>query len=613
MFAKSLPFKLSVPVPIILSVSLLLAWAFIPPAIKGNTLNTVEESAFQIVSQIKKIRGYYTKYVVADVVASDGLLPGVNHADDPNVVPLPATFVHDISALVAEESTNFSLYSPYPFPGRADRPTDAFMQDAWAYLNENPDGSYQLLEEQGGQTFLRVAIADKMASDVCVGCHNAHPETPKADWKVGDVRGVIEVRRDITANLASSDMLTWAILIGLLLAGLVLLGVTLGTARSIVRPVDQLCENMELVSAGNYDIDVTTAGRHDEIGKLGKSLEQMKVRLHAAQTAEQERVARQDEQNHVVATLSESLRRMAEGDLANVISENFPQDHEQLRQDYNMAVSRLSETLGATASVSESIRTEAAAISHSSKELSTRTEQQAATLEETAAALGQMTDAVSRSANDATTVEQAMMEAKQEAENSGVVVNNAISAMNRIQDSSSQISHIITVIEDIAFQTNLLALNASVEAARAGEAGKGFVVVASEVRALAQRASDSASEIKNLIVESGEQVSQGVDLVDQAGKVLQSIEQKVSQVAEQVSSITQEASSQANRLNEINSGVVQLDLVTQSNAAMADTTAAANRKLNAEAEKLSQLIQHFHLTERGVVGRSHEDLRTGTF
>ncbi|WP_291732167.1 DUF3365 domain-containing protein [Leisingera sp. F5] len=201
---KSLLFKLIIPVPVVLLACLAAAWFTIPPAMERNSIDAASDTALQTVNQIKKIRGYYTRYIVKDVVASHSLRPGINHQEDPGVIPLPATFVHDVSALMAAERSSFTLYSPYPFPDREGRRMDGFMQDAWAYLNSTPDGSYSRTETQDGETFLRVAVADRMVSEVCVSCHNSHAASPKTDWQLGDVRGIVEVRQNISGTLAAS-------------------------------------------------------------------------------------------------------------------------------------------------------------------------------------------------------------------------------------------------------------------------------------------------------------------------------------------------------------------------------------------------------------------------
>src|SRR5690606_21210821 len=182
----------------------------------------------------------------------------------------------------------------------------------------------------------------------------------------------------------------------------------------------------------------------------------------------------------------------------------------------------------------------------------------------------------------------------------GVVVRNAVDAMQLIEKSSSEISNIIGVIDDIAFQTNLLALNAGVEAARAGEAGKGFAVVAQEVRELAQRSATAAKEIKTLISASEEQVKQGVSLVGDAGNALSLIATEVLEIDHHVQAIAEAAREQAVGLQEINTAVNSMDQGTQQNAAMVEETTAASHSLAGEASVLAQLMAQFQTSHSQV-------------
>jgi methyl-accepting chemotaxis protein len=246
-------------------------------------------------------------------------------------------------------------------------------------------------------------------------------------------------------------------------------------------------------------------------------------------------------------------------------------------------------------------------MSVSSDDLSRRTENQAATLEETAAAMDELTASVRSAANGAREVEGVVGNARKDAEESEPVVKNAVAAMTEIESSSEEISQIIGVIDDIAFQTNLLALNAGVEAARAGEAGRGFAVVASEVRALAQRSSDAAKQIKTLISESSGQVERGVSLVGQAGDVLTKIAGHINHISGLVGEIASGAEEQSIGLGEINIGVTQLDKVTQQNAAMVEEATASSHALNGDATELSEVVSRFKLNEaeRKAAARSN--------
>ncbi|NRB19859.1 MAG: HAMP domain-containing protein [Rhodobacteraceae bacterium] len=434
-----------------------------------------------------------------------------------------------------------------------------------------------------------------MVDEGCVSCHNSHPDTPKVGWQVGDVRGVLEVRENIQTSLTASNVLTRNILIGVALAGLGMMLVVLFTTRTITRPIAEICKDMEAVSAGDLDGEITSAERGDELGKIGQTLVSLRDDLKRARSAEEQRSVQQQEQQQVVEKLSHGLDDLAKGDFSRPLVEPFPADHEQLRSDFNRTLKTLSSTIVEVISSAASIRSGATEINRASSELSERTESQAATLEQTAAALEQMTASVKSAADGAHSVEAIVNQAKTEAIESDKVVRHAVSAMTEIEKSSRHIGQIIGVIDDIAFQTNLLALNAGVEAARAGEAGRGFAVVASEVRALAQRSSDAAMEIKTLIVDSSKQVEHGVDLVGKAGEALNSIVTRVGHISQLVSEIAVGSAEQSTGLDEINMGVTQLDQVTQQNAAMVEEATAASHLLNTDASKLADLVAHFNI------------------
>lgn len=314
-------------------------------------------------------------------------------------------------------------------------------------------------------------------------------------------------------------------------------------------------------------------------------------------TEQTERLRHEAEEAQALTSrhLGEALTALAQGDLTHRIETAFPAQYERLRQNYNLALDKLTEALAEVAGVTGSIRNGAAEMNAAAEDLSRRTEGQAATLEQTAAALDELTASVRSAAESAASADRSARAAHHEAEVSGRVVTNAVEAMGQIEASSRQISQIIGVIDEIAFQTNLLALNAGVEAARAGEAGRGFAVVASEVRALAQRSSEAAREIKDLISASSRQVENGVNLVGQAGETLQKIVAGVTNIAEQVSTLAQSAREQATGITEINAGVTMLDQVTQQNAAMVEESTAASHSLHRASETLAALMQRFHL------------------
>ena len=301
-----------------------------------------------------------------------------------------------------------------------------------------------------------------------------------------------------------------------------------------------------------------------------------------------------------VDAIADGLSELADANLQHRITQAFDPAFETLKQNFNASLDRLEEAMLRVVGNSISIQSGVQEIAFASNDLSKRTEQQAASLEETAAALDQITATVGRSAQGAREANRAAASAKADAEKSGAVMANAIQAMGEIEHSSSKITQIISVIDEIAFQTNLLALNAGVEAARAGEAGRGFAVVASEVRALAQRSAEAAKEIKSLIDTSSSQVAQGARLVSDTSEVLSSIAAKVSEIDALISEMATSAQEQSTGLGQVNTAVNQMDQVTQQNAAMVEQTTAAANSLRQEADSLADIVSAFKLRSGGA-------------
>ena len=415
--------------------------------------------------------------------------------------------------------------------------------------------------------------------------------------------------------------------------------------RGIAAPVRGLTAAMSRLAEGNLGETGADATRKDEIGEMARAVEvfrtnalamrDMKAQeeaLHARSSDLQSSIStvvaaavagdftgriRKDYGNadlnrfagsvnelvgsidSAVSEVRRVIAALADADLSQSMDGNYQGAFAELQNNVNTTMVTLRSTMSNVRGSAGTIKDSSAELSSAANDLSKRTEQQAAALEETAAALDEITATVRTSSTRANEARDMVRETKDSAGKSGEIVRSAVSAMGRIEDSSSRIGQIIGVIDEIAFQTNLLALNAGVEAARAGEAGRGFAVVAQEVRELAQRSANAAKEIKTLISASASEVETGVSLVKATGDALVEIERLVLRVNDHVESIATAAREQSTALAEINTSVNHMDQMTQKNAAMVEETTAASETLAEESRQLQSLLARFKLEGGG--------------
>jgi len=284
---------------------------------------------------------------------------------------------------------------------------------------------------------------------------------------------------------------------------------------------------------------------------------------------------------------------LSEGDLTQTISKDYPGTFGSVISGMNGTVENLRSLVGEIKDSTTHINTAAKEIAAGNNDLSHRTEEQAASLQQTAASMGELTSTVQLNAKSAQQANQLAVGATDIAGKGVVVVNQVVRTMEGINESSRKIVDIISVIDGIAFQTNILALNAAVEAARAGEQGRGFAVVAGEVRSLAQRAAAAAGEIKNLIGDSVEKVEDGTKLVAQAGKTMEEIVSAIRGVTLIMSEIRTASVEQTSGIEQVNQAIGQMDEVTQQNAALVEQAAAAAELLEEQAQNLSVTVGRF--------------------
>jgi len=300
------------------------------------------------------------------------------------------------------------------------------------------------------------------------------------------------------------------------------------------------------------------------------------------------------------------LSGVLSGDLSQRIAlDNKAGFFEALSKGVNQLADNMSEIVSKVKAVAAEVRSGAEEISAGNANLSQRTEQQSSSLEETASSMEEMTTTVKQNADNAGQANQLAMAARDQAEKGGSVVNQAVKAMSDINDASKKIADIIGVIDDIAFQTNLLALNAAVEAARAGEQGRGFAVVASEVRSLAGRSATAAKEIKELIQDSVRKVEDGSVLVTQSGQTLEKIVASVKKVSDIVAEIAAASREQSSGIEQVNRAVMQMDELTQQNAALVEQATAASQAMAEQVRGLNQMLDRYRVKDMIEAAKSY--------
>ncbi len=379
----------------------------------------------------------------------------------------------------------------------------------------------------------------------------------------------------------------------------------------ILKPLSELINSTRKLAKGDLETEVHHTKRGDELGQLANALMVFrdngleKIRMEEDAKAVQQNVEREREENEqakaseaaqiqfAVDKLGTGLKQLADGNLTIRINDSFVGNLDVVRDDFNQSLEKLEEALARVALNTKDISGNSHELREAATLLSNRTESQAASIEETANTLSRITEQVVNSSQKATEASDIVQVTNSSAHEASKIVQNAIEAMIRIEDTSGKISQIISLIDEIAFQTNLLALNAGVEAARAGEAGRGFAVVAQEVRELAGRTAEAAKEIKGLISTSVGEVENGVKLVKGTGDSIHTIEEKVNLMNEHMLSIANTSKEQSQDLEEINQAIRQLDDMTQQNAAMAEQTNAATQALADLATELTTMLAVF--------------------
>jgi methyl-accepting chemotaxis protein len=506
--------------------------------------------------------------------------------------------------------------------------------------------------DPAGPAYAAIIAGEAFVGEVAVDGIDYFAALQPIEKMSGEVMGAIFVGTPMANVEASANAVLNLILMvgGLVIIALGLAGLLL--SRLITKPIPKLAGAMEAIAEGNYDAEVPYINQGNEVGVMARAVEvfrQNGLRVSQMSEAEAARIVADQENrqkmmselqsafgevvdaavggdftrqvmvefpdpelnvlaaaiNNLVSTFNRGVTEIGHvlGAMANTdLTERMEGDYEgafaTLKSDINAVADKLTEVVGQLRHTSGSLKTATGELLSGANDLGERTTRQAATIEETSAAMEQLAGTVLQNAQRAKEASANAAQVTRTAEEGGLVMDAATSAMERITQSSAKISNIIGMIDDIAFQTNLLALNASVEAARAGDAGKGFAVVAVEVRRLAQSAAQASSEVKVLIEQSTGEVKSGSKLVGDAAGKLRSMLEAARGNSGLLESIANDSREQASAIEEVTAAVRTMDEMTQHNAALVEETNTAIEQTEAQATELDRIVDVFRIEQQ---------------
>jgi len=541
------------PIFILLAVVALAASILFPASIRDKMISQQIENATGVAANFKIVRGYYTANVVGKAKAF-GMKPGFVH-DAVDAIPLPATLVHELSELFEGGGLELKLYSDFPFPNRSDRRLDEFQEDAWNQLVKSPGDVFTREVTENGEHLLRVAISDTMQAPACVACHNSHPQTPKNDWALGDVRGVLEVSMSLASvdeAVASSRM---SILISFALVAVGIAGAIFYLFQSQIKGrMDALTMQMKELARGDADLSARlTVHGDDELDHLAENTNQF---LEKFTDTVRNLVSAQ---SNLQTGVTETHGRLNE-------LETFVNDQENQTSLLATAITEMTSTV-------KGIATDA----------------------DDAMSITQSSDEAMRGAGNA--IKQSLGKMA----NLNIAMDETVEIINGLKGQSDAIGSVLEVIKSIAEQTNLLALNAAIEAARAGEQGRGFAVVADEVRALAHRTQQSTEEIQStvtLLQAQSEQAATSISTSKQETtdslSIVQELSEMLGQLLEQSNEVSTRISSIANSLEQQQTVSSEMDVnVHRFNELTAETVENMNtfKELNDKVADASEILK----------------------
>ncbi len=283
---SSLLLKMLVPICLVVVAMVIAISVYTPRAVVDTALEEAVVKGMQTADQLKALRAFYSENVVSKAV-KDGAKASASYKSDPSAIPVPTTFILDVAQAFSNEQVKVGLVSPFPWPTRAGRVLDDFQREAWDRLSVDPQAHFERREVVNGREVLRVAVGDRMDAS-CVACHNSNPQSPKRDWKVGDVRGIIEVVRPIDQITRGAQSLSWHLVVGISAAGVVLFAALSALGLQLVRPLRDLAGSIDNIAGGHLHEVVPHTSRVDELGTVARALMNMQEQTSERMRAEEQ-------------------------------------------------------------------------------------------------------------------------------------------------------------------------------------------------------------------------------------------------------------------------------------------------------------------------------------
>jgi methyl-accepting chemotaxis protein len=577
----SLAWRLIVPVLAALTLAIVATWIIVPRIIAANAVDEATAKGQEIADEFKTIRGYYTDRVVAKVVKQGALKVTTDHKTNDNAIPLPATMIQDLSDLLAQKDITIKLFSRYPFPNRKDRQLDTFQQEAWEFLTTNPKATFSRAETQNNRHVVRTAVADIMTGQACVDCHNATPGSPKTDWKLGDVRGVLEIDSIIDGQLANGAALGGSMVAGAAAVGVILLAILLLATRNVITPLRGIVKQMTKLASGDFKIALPGLSRKDEIGDIAKTVE---VFRKNSMEVEHMRSERTEREKQTVAQRKTELQQLAD----------------EFQQTVGTIVATVSSTASQLEGDATALAEQAKATERLSGSVATASEEASTNVQSVASASEEMTSSVTEIARQVEESNKIAVYAVKQAGQTDARINELSKAAGRIGD-------VVKLITAIAEQTNLLALNATIEAARAGDAGKGFAVVAQEVKALAAQTAKATDEIGGQIAHMQSATTDSVTAIKEIGSTINRIAEIATTVAAAVEEqrsatgeIARNVQSAAQSTTQVAANVTDVSHGASETGAASGRVLSSAQSLAGESTRLKHEVEKFLTTVRAA-------------